>query len=338
MEPRRNIELKAADPDRALSLEACRGLGARDEGVLWQRDTYFNVSAGGLKLREQEPGQPHVIQFERTDEPQQRESRYRIVDVGDTEALLAALSRALGVAVVVTKRRHLFLWQNVRIHLDDVEHLGTFIELEAVAPADSDLQHEHELVGQLREAFSITDDRLIPTGYAKQLVGRSLIELVEGVRAIPYGRPSDRSVEGMLREQRGTCSTKNLYLAQELAQRFPATEPQIIHRVYRLDQARARELFGEEGAKTIPPEGLVDVHRYLTVTVDGRRVAIDATFPGPPWDGRSAMPLACGRGDDITAGEDPDEDKAALEKRHCDPAVREPFIGALAAKGAVAPL
>jgi hypothetical protein len=40
----------------------------------------------------------------------------------------------------------------------------------------------------------------------------SLIELVEQVRRIPYGRPSDRTVEGMLREHRGTCSTKHLYL------------------------------------------------------------------------------------------------------------------------------
>lgn len=76
---------------------------------------------------------------------------------------------AIGINVTVTKHRRLLLWQTVRIHLDTVEHLGTFIELEAVAPADSDLQHEHHLVQQLRSAFSITDDRLIATGYAKQL-------------------------------------------------------------------------------------------------------------------------------------------------------------------------
>ncbi len=166
---RRNIELKATDPDPARSLEICHGLGAQDEGVLWQRDTYFNVSVGGLKLREQQPGRAHMIQFERADEPRQRESRYRIVDIDDAHTLLAALAAAIGVDVAVTKHRRLFLWQSVRIHLDDVERLGTFIELEAVAPADSDLHHEHQLVQQLRSAFSITDDRLIATGYAKQL-------------------------------------------------------------------------------------------------------------------------------------------------------------------------
>lgn len=63
----------------------------------------------------------------------------------------------------------LFLWENVRIHLDDVEQLGTFIELEAVAPPDSDLEREHELISHLRTAFAITDERLLATGYAKQL-------------------------------------------------------------------------------------------------------------------------------------------------------------------------
>jgi predicted adenylyl cyclase CyaB len=173
VDPRRNIELKAIDPDPACSLEVCRRLGARDEGVLWQRDSYFNVSTGGLKLREQRPGRAHLIQFERAEEPRQRESRYRIVELDDPQTLLAALTAALGLKVTVTKRRRLFLWQNVRIHLDDVEGLGAFIELEAVAPADSDLRHEHALVERLREAFSIADDRLSARGYAQQLPRRA---------------------------------------------------------------------------------------------------------------------------------------------------------------------
>lgn len=157
-----------------------------------------------------------------------------------------------------------------------------------------------------------------------------LLDLVETVRALPYGRPSDRGVEGMLRERRGTCSTKHLFLAQALSERFPETEPLIVHRVYRLDRVRARELFDIRVAEVIPDEGLVDVHRYLTIIVEGRRINMDATFPGPPWDGRSSLPLACGPGRDYLAGENPDADKRTLEAKHCDPAIREPFIAALA--------
>jgi len=158
----------------------------------------------------------------------------------------------------------------------------------------------------------------------------SLREIVEAVRAIPYGRPSERSVAGMLREGRGTCSSKHLYLHALLAERFPETEPRIVHRVYRVERDAAAARFGPAAAQAVPGGGIVDVHRYLTAVVGGRRIPIDATFPGAPWDGRSAMPLACGAGTDHPAGADPDADKRRLEAEHCDPAVREPFIAALA--------
>jgi hypothetical protein len=157
----------------------------------------------------------------------------------------------------------------------------------------------------------------------------TLVEIVQAVQALPYGRPSDRSVAGMLAEGRGTCSTKHRYLHDLLAARFPESAPEIVHRVHRVDRTRAGEQFGEAAAAVVPMEGLVDVHRYLTVLLGGRRLVIDATFPGRPWDGRSSMPLACGPGVDYPSRIDPDAEKAALEKVHCDPAVREPFIAAL---------
>ncbi len=169
-QPRRNIELKAHDPDPVRSLEVCRTIGAEDHGEIWQRDTYFQVTDGGLKLREERPGRPHLIQFQRANEPQQRESRYRIIEVDDGAVLSVALADSIGIRVVVTKHRRLFLWRDVRIHLDRVEQLGTFIELEAVAPPDSDLAHEHDLVVELRAAFGITDKRLLAAGYADQLL------------------------------------------------------------------------------------------------------------------------------------------------------------------------
>ncbi len=165
--PRRNVECKACDPDPDRSLEVCRQIGAKDHGEIWQQDTYFNVANGGLKLREERPGRPHLIQFERANEPQQRESRYRIIEVEDGPMLSAALAAAVGVRVVVTKRRRLLLWRDVRIHLDEVEQLGRFIELEAVAPPDSELAHEHQLIAELRDALAITDERLVAIGYAE---------------------------------------------------------------------------------------------------------------------------------------------------------------------------
>jgi len=146
-------------------------LGLRTTARSHSAIPYFAVTQGGLKLREEQPGRPHLIQFERASEPQQRESRYRIIEVGDGEALCAALAAAIGICGVVAKRRRLLLWENVRIHLDEVQQLGRFIELEAVAPPDSDLTHEHRLVAELREALGITDERLVTLGYAEQLLG-----------------------------------------------------------------------------------------------------------------------------------------------------------------------
>ncbi|HWX44426.1 MAG TPA: hypothetical protein VNY52_03790 [Solirubrobacteraceae bacterium] len=74
-----------------------------------------------------------MIQFGRVSEPQQRESRYRIIEVSDGTALCVALAAAIGIRGVVAKRRHL-LWQSVRIHLDEVEQLGTFMSTEGRHP------------------------------------------------------------------------------------------------------------------------------------------------------------------------------------------------------------
>jgi hypothetical protein len=161
----------------------------------------------------------------------------------------------------------------------------------------------------------------------------SLVELVEAVRALPYGLPSEPTVERVLLEARGTSAGKHLLLAQLLAGRLPETEPAIVHRVYQLDPARALQLFGPEIAAAVPDDGLVDVHRYLTIAVEGRRIELDASVPGSPWDGRAPIAPVCGPGRDFPAGADPDAEMRALVNEHCDAATRAPFLAALAAAG-----
>jgi hypothetical protein len=155
-------------------------------------------------------------------------------------------------------------------------------------------------------------------------VTEDLRQIVNRVRAIPYGRNVDRSAAGVRREGRGTCSTKHALLAELV------DGVQLVHRICRIDRDRARELFGDGAAELVPPEGLVDVHTYATVEIEGRRTVIDVTFPSKdPWDGRSDMPLSCGDGVDVPATDDPFAQKAELVAEHCDPAVREPFIASL---------
>jgi homotetrameric cytidine deaminase len=167
--PRRNIELKALDPDPERSLATCRELGAEDRGILRQRDTYFRARAGRLKLREEEPGGATLIQYDRPDEAAARESRYRLARIDDPEDVRASLDAALGTLVVVEKERRLLLWEGVRIHLDTVSGLGSFVELEGVAAPDSDLTGEREKVVRLQQALGIGE--VVTDSYSDRLLG-----------------------------------------------------------------------------------------------------------------------------------------------------------------------
>jgi adenylate cyclase class IV len=170
--PRRNIELKARDPDPDRSLQASLEIGASDEGWLYQTDTYFRAPHGRLKLRE-EGAVAQLISYERSDETMARESRYRLVPVSDPAGLKDALCDALGVLVVVEKSRRLLLWHGVRIHLDEVRGLGSFIEIEAVADPVSDLSAEHRRASELQDTLAITPDQIVAFSYSDELMRSS---------------------------------------------------------------------------------------------------------------------------------------------------------------------
>ncbi len=167
--PRRNIEFKARDPEPKRSLAVCSSVDAVDYGVLHQTDTYFSVATGRLKLRE-EARSSSLIYYERPDQAAARESQYRILRVSEPDQLKAVLSAALGIRVIVEKTRRLFLLDNIRIHLDTVTELGTFIEVEAVADERSDLSTERRCARDLQTAFGVEDADIVKQGYADLLL------------------------------------------------------------------------------------------------------------------------------------------------------------------------
>jgi homotetrameric cytidine deaminase len=169
-----NVELKARDGNPEASAARCRALGASDEGVLTQRDTYFLARRGRLKLRDQGADGSELIAYGRPDEFDPAESTYVLAPVAEAGPMAEALEYALGPPVVtVAKRRHLFLWEGVRIHLDEVEELGTFIEFEAVVESgagDEAIAAAHEKLGRLRQELGIEDRALVAGGYADLLL------------------------------------------------------------------------------------------------------------------------------------------------------------------------
>ena len=169
-----NVELKARDGNPDQTIARCVALGAEDKGVLHQRDTYFRGRQSRLKLREQGADGPELIAWGRPDQQEPKESTYVLAPVAAAEPMLEALEYALGPpVVVVSKRRRLFLWQGVRIHVDEVDELGTFIEFEAVLPSgagEADLAAAHEKVRRLRGELQIEDSDLVSVGYADLLL------------------------------------------------------------------------------------------------------------------------------------------------------------------------
>lgn len=163
---RRNLELKAIDPDPAATLTAVLELGAEDRGTLVQRDTYFHAVTGRLKLREAPPEPAELIGYARPDRSDPVVSAYEIAPVFDPEAVTAVLAQTLGVRVVVEKARRLLMWRDVRIHLDRVAGLGDFVEVEALATSPGGPAAQEPKVAELRRALAIADERLVALGYA----------------------------------------------------------------------------------------------------------------------------------------------------------------------------
>jgi homotetrameric cytidine deaminase len=198
----RNVELKARDPNPARSLERALALGAEDKGEIQQRDTYFEGARGRLKLREQQSGGSplwdELIEYSRPDSTDARTSTYRRVPVADAAAVIEALDSAYGTLVTVEKRRRVLLWDGVRIHLDEVEGLGSYIEFEAVAEEGSDLAAERDKVERLRDEIGVEDANLVAGSYSDLLLERptadtrSADELLEAAQAamanahVPY--------------------------------------------------------------------------------------------------------------------------------------------------------
>ncbi|SRR6266498_4410395 len=152
------------------------------------------------------------------------------------------------------------------------------------------------------------------------------LEVIEAVRAIPHGRPRERSANGVVDDWRGTCSTKHLLLRELL----PDANICLVHRVFLLTREPARRWLGNEIADIVPPEGTVDVHTYATGVIDGCRIVMDVTFPGgAAWDGRSDMTIPFPGGKDFDAGNDPIASKEELIRRHCDTVTRERLIAAI---------
>jgi predicted adenylyl cyclase CyaB len=127
-----NIEIKARVHDMAGLRARAEAISDTPVQVIPQEDTFFHTPKGRLKLRQLQPDQAQLVYYERPDRDGPKRSQYHIFETNDPQDLKTALSLALGIRGVVRKTRYLYLVGQTRVHLDDVEGLGQFMELEVV--------------------------------------------------------------------------------------------------------------------------------------------------------------------------------------------------------------
>jgi predicted adenylyl cyclase CyaB len=170
---RANLEIKARCADLGAARARALALAARSVGVDRQVDTYFRTAAGRLKLRESRLSGGELVPYLRPDRPGPRRSDYRVIPVEDAASLKRLLSEILGVHRVVEKEREILLLGTVRIHLDRVSGLGTFLELEAVfdGSPEGEAAERRRLAGLMRE-LGIREPDLIEGSY-EAMVGEA---------------------------------------------------------------------------------------------------------------------------------------------------------------------
>jgi len=127
-----NIEIKAHARNFSEIKSHAEKISDTPVEAIPQQDTFFNVEHGRLKLRVLAPDRGQLIYYERADQDGPKRSDYHIAETHDPESLKRVLELAYGIRGLVKKTRFLYLVGQTRVHLDDVEGLGHFMELEVV--------------------------------------------------------------------------------------------------------------------------------------------------------------------------------------------------------------
>jgi predicted adenylyl cyclase CyaB len=160
-----NIEIKARLADPEALLETARKLATAPPEIIQQTDTFFQVSAGRLKVREFADGSGELIFYRRPDTEGPKTSDYAISRTSDGAALRQVLAAVLPVRGVVRKTRRLLMAGRTRIHLDQVEKLGSFLELEVVLDEGEDPARAEAEAADLMRRLGITSADLVSGAY-----------------------------------------------------------------------------------------------------------------------------------------------------------------------------
>jgi adenylate cyclase len=177
----RNVEIKArVDGFRAL-LSGLEEIADSGPTELDQEDTFFGCVKGRLKLRVLSPTAGELIFYQRANLAGPRESRYSLSRTNEPARLMGVLEAACGVLGEVKKRRTLFLVGQTRVHLDEVEGLGQFVELEVQLTEDQSEAEGVAVAKMLIQTLAIPESDLVEGAY---------FDMLQGLDATDWGEDS----------------------------------------------------------------------------------------------------------------------------------------------------
>lgn len=164
-----NIEIKAKASDWENQLKKAMAFCDGEENLI-QEDVFFNCPEGRLKLRILEDGkESYLVFYRRKDQAGPKSSRYETASVPDPVSMRALLSKALGEGKTVKKRRIVLLAGRTRIHFDEVESLGKFIELEVCLKPGQSPQEGEAVARDLMNRLGIGGSDLLEGAYVEML-------------------------------------------------------------------------------------------------------------------------------------------------------------------------
>lgn len=168
----KNVELKARCPDPEEVRSALLELDPEEKGTDQQVDTYFCVNQGRLKLREGNI-ENNLIYYERPDQSAPKEAEIYLYDTEPDSDLKPMLEAALGVLVVVEKRREIYFLDNVKFHIDRVDGLGSFVEIEAIDESGNFTTDQlRKQCKKYMEHLGIDREQLVSSSYSDLLLNK----------------------------------------------------------------------------------------------------------------------------------------------------------------------
>ncbi|KAG6459156.1 uncharacterized protein LOC115449327 [Manduca sexta] len=174
----RNVEIKAVIKDYSNICLKAEELSGSPATIIKQDDTFYRVNEGRLKMRFYADHSATLIRYERDDKNGPKLSNYELlhfsVDESEKAKLLdEMLKNCMGETGRVQKTRKLYMVDQTRIHIDTVEGLGNYMELETVLRPEQTVEEGQAIARDLQNKLGVKDEHLIHCAYIDLLIEKS---------------------------------------------------------------------------------------------------------------------------------------------------------------------